>query len=43
MTDADLLDMAVGFAFGWFALGFLMIFAWGILLGFVRWMRSFLG
>ena len=43
MTDAQLLDLAVGFAFGWFALGFLFIFFSGVLLGFVRWMRAFLG
>ena len=43
MTHEELLDMAVGFAFGWFAVGFLMVFAWGLLLGFVSWVKDFLG
>lgn len=43
MTPEDLLDKGVEMAFGFFALSFLMVFAWGILLGFVAWMRSFLG
>lgn len=35
--------MAVGVAFAFFALALLLMFAWGLLLGFVDFMRRFLG
>ena len=37
------LDPGMEVAFGFFALGLLLTFAWGVLLGFVDWMRRFLG
>lgn len=43
MTPADLLDQGVRVAFAFFALGILLAFSFGLLLGFVGWMRSFLG
>lgn len=43
MTPDDVLDLGVQMAFGFFALALLMAFAWGLLLGFIDWMRRFLG
>jgi hypothetical protein len=43
LTPSELLDQGVAVAFGFFALGFLLVFAWGLLLGFIDFMRRFLG
>ena len=43
MTPDELIGQGIEVAFAFFALGLLMMFAWGMLLGFVGWMRSFLG
>jgi len=37
------LDDGMAVAFGFFALGLLMVFAWAVLLGFVDFVRRFLG
>jgi hypothetical protein len=37
------IDAGMKVAFGFFALGLSMTFAFGVLLGFVDWMRRFLG
>jgi len=43
VTPDVLLGQGVQVAFSFFALAFLMVFAWGLLLGFVDFMRRFLG
>lgn len=37
------LDAGMTVAVGFFALGLLLVFAWGVLLGFVDFVRRFLG
>jgi hypothetical protein len=43
VTPEDVLAMGVQVAFDFFALGLLMAFAWGVLLGFVDFVRRILG